>query len=138
MFTQMRFLLQTHRALRNRESHDRERMPERLDMTAADALRIATLGGAECYRLAARTGSLAPGKAADVVLIRRTDLNMAAIRDPVAAVVLHAGVANVDTVIVDGVLLKRGGRLLYRELARRMTELEASSARLYAKMRGPG
>lgn len=134
MFTQMRFLLQTHRALTNKESHDRERMPERLDMTAADVLRIATLGGAECYGLADRIGSLRVGKAADVILIRRSDLNMAAVRDPVAAVVTQASVANVDTVIVDGAILKRGGKLLYRELPRRVRELEASSARIYGRM----
>ncbi|MBV8912644.1 MAG: amidohydrolase family protein [Acetobacteraceae bacterium] len=135
MFTQMRFLLQTQRALANKAAHDRERMPERLEMTAHDVLRIATLGGAECYGLAGRTGSLRVGKAADLVLIRRTDLNLAAIRDPVAAVVLHAGVANVDTVIVGGVVQKRGGRLAYRDLSRRIAELEASSARIYGKMR---
>ena len=136
MFTQMRFLLQTHRALANKESHDRERMPERLDMTAAEVLRIATLGGAQSSGLAARVGSLAPGKAADVVLIRRTDLNMAAARDPIAAVVAHAGVANVDTVIVGGAILKRGGQMQYRELGRRIGELEASSGRLHAKLEG--
>ena len=109
-------------------------MPERLDMAAAEVLRIATLGGAQCCGLAARVGSLAPGKAADVVLIRRTDLNMVAARDPVAAVVAHASVANVDTVIVGGAVLKRGGQLQYRELGRRMGELEASSERLNAKL----
>lgn len=135
MFTQMRFLLQTHRALTNKESHDHERMPDHLDMMATDALHIATLGGARCYGLENRTGSLCPGKAADVVLIRRSDINLAATRDPIAAVVLHAGTQNVDTVIVGGNILKRNGRLTHRDLPRRLTELQASSDRLHGSLK---
>ncbi len=131
MFTQMRFLLQTDRALTNKTYHDQEAMPPHLAFTAADVLRIATLDGARCCGLEKDIGSLAPGKAADLILLRRDDLNMAAARDPVAAVVLHAGVQNVDTVIVDGTILKRDGRLLHRDLARDMARLRASSDRLH-------
>ncbi len=134
MFTQMRFLLQTHRALANKVFHDRETMPPRLDLTAEDVLRIATIEGARCHGLDGRIGSLAPGKEADLILLRRSDLNLAAARDPVAAIVLHAGVANVDTVIVGGEVLKRDGRLLRHDLARRVGELAASSARLHFRL----
>jgi 5-methylthioadenosine/S-adenosylhomocysteine deaminase len=132
MFTQMRFLLQTHRALTNDVLHRQERMPERLDMSAREVLEIATLKGAECFGLGRRTGSIAPGKAADIVLIRRTDPNLCAIADPIAAVVLHATVANVDTVLVDGTILKRGGHLVRPDLPQRRSELERSSEKLRA------
>jgi 5-methylthioadenosine/S-adenosylhomocysteine deaminase len=52
--------------------------------------------------------------------------------DPIAAIVLHAGVANVDTVIVGGNIVKQNGKLAYGELPRRLTELEHSSERLHA------
>jgi 5-methylthioadenosine/S-adenosylhomocysteine deaminase len=130
MFTQMRFLLQTHRALANDVLHRQERMPERLDMTAREVLEIATLRGAECFGLGNRVGSITPGKAADIVLLRRTDLNLCAIADPVAAVVLHATVANVDTVLINGAFVKRNGRLTRLDLQQRRRELEASSRKL--------
>ena len=132
LFTQMRFLVQTERALRNDGFHSREEMPDRLELTAYDALEIATIGGARSCGLEHRIGSLAPGKEADVVLLRRSDINMVAARDPVAAVVFHAGVENVDTVIVGGDILKHKGRLAYGDLARKAADLQRSSDRLHA------
>ena len=67
-----------------------------------------------------------------VVLLRRNDINMRAASDPIAAIVLHAGVANVDTVIVGGNIVKQNGKLTYGELPRRLAELERSSERLHA------
>jgi 5-methylthioadenosine/S-adenosylhomocysteine deaminase len=135
MFTQLRVLLQTQRALMNDVFHRREQMPDRLSMSAHDALQIATVKGAQCFGLADKIGSLTPGKQADVVLLRKSDINLSSARDPIAAIVLHAGVANVDTVIIGGEFVKRDGRLSYRELPRRLAELERSSARLYASLR---
>jgi cytosine/adenosine deaminase-related metal-dependent hydrolase len=132
MFTQMRFLIQTQRALANDEFHRREVMPDKLAITVADALELATIRGARCFGLDHRIGSLAPGKDADVVLLRRSDINMRAASDPIAAIVLHAGVANVDTVIVGGNIVKQNGKLAYGELPRRLAELERSSERLHA------
>jgi len=132
MFTQMRFLIQTQRALANETFHKRETMPDRLTMTVRQVLELATIKSAQCIGLDRRIGSLTPGKQADVVLLRRSDINMRAVVDPVAAIVLHANVANVDTVIISGNIVKENGRLTYRELSRRLTELERSSERLYA------
>jgi cytosine/adenosine deaminase-related metal-dependent hydrolase len=131
MFTQMRFLLQTDRALKNDAAHKREQMPEKLDLTVKDALELATIKGAAAFGLDHRIGSLRPGKAADVILLRKTDINMLAARDPIAAIVLHAGTQNVDTVIVGGEFLKRDGRLTYTDIRRKAADLEASSERLY-------
>lgn len=47
--------------------------------------------------------------------------------DPVASIVLHAGAANVDTVLVAGQVAKLDGKLLYRDLARRKAEFAESS-----------
>jgi 5-methylthioadenosine/S-adenosylhomocysteine deaminase len=135
MFTQMRFLLQTHRALTNDRFHKRNAMPDTLDLSVHDVLQFATIKGAHCFGLDNRIGSLTPGKQADIVLLRRSDINMRGARDPIAAIVLHAGVANVDTVLVGGQVLKQHGKLTYRELPRRLTELERSSERLARAMR---
>jgi len=75
------------------------------------ALEMATIAGARALGLGDVTGSLTPGKRADVVLVRTDALNVAPVVDPAVAIVHAASPANVDTVIVDGRVLKRAGRL---------------------------
>jgi cytosine/adenosine deaminase-related metal-dependent hydrolase len=53
------------------------------------------------------TGSLTPGKRADVILVRTTDLNTAPIANIEATIVQSATPANVNTVIADGRIIKR-------------------------------
>jgi 5-methylthioadenosine/S-adenosylhomocysteine deaminase len=87
---------------------------DRLDgrsVSARDVLHWATLQGARATGLERRTGSLTPGKAADIVLIRGTDVNLAPVSAPADAIVLAAHPGNVDTVLVAGRVLKRAGRL---------------------------
>jgi cytosine/adenosine deaminase-related metal-dependent hydrolase len=57
-------------------------------MTAAQALELATLGGARLLGREAEIGSLEPGKLADIALWRLDTLPHAGIADPVAALVL--------------------------------------------------
>jgi cytosine/adenosine deaminase-related metal-dependent hydrolase len=89
-------------------------------------LELATIEGAKQLGLDSRTGSLVPGKRADLILVRTTDANIAPVfDDPVRAVVLSATVSNVDTVMVDGRILRQGGKFTSvdtGELAREATE----------------
>jgi len=73
-------------------------------------------------------GSITPGKRADLILLDPGALNMALAgdTDPYALIVYSATPANVDTVIVDGVVVKRGGRLLGVDIPRVMKEARAS------------
>ena len=52
------------------------------------------------------------GKRADIILIRGNDINIAPVADIEASVVQSATPANVDTVLVDGRIVKRGGKLV--------------------------
>ncbi|MFF0156906.1 amidohydrolase family protein [Streptomyces sp. NPDC005263] len=98
-------------------------------LTAADILRMATLDGAAALGLADRTGSLRPGKQADVILLRLDDINMlTAERDPIAAVVTAAQPHNVDTVLVAGQIVKAAGRLVHADLGQAAEALRATSA----------
>jgi cytosine/adenosine deaminase-related metal-dependent hydrolase len=81
-------------------------------ITLQQCLEMATIDGARALGLGAVTGSLTPGKRADVILVRTTDLNMVPAADPHVALVCSGTVANVDTVIVDGRVLKRDGRII--------------------------
>ena len=98
-------------------------------LTAADMLTMATLDGAHVAGLEDRVGSLTPGKQADVVVIDGTAPGTAPVIDPVATVVLSADTANVDTVIIGGVIKKRGGTLTGDWDSAR-AKVEASSAYL--------
>jgi 5-methylthioadenosine/S-adenosylhomocysteine deaminase len=80
-------------------------------------LQMATINGAQALGLGGITGSLTPGKRADIILVRTTDLNMVPSGNPQAALVCSGTVANVDTVIADGRILKRGGQILVGDVA---------------------
>jgi 5-methylthioadenosine/S-adenosylhomocysteine deaminase len=88
-------------------------------MQPREAIQLATRGGARVLGLDGLTGSLTPGKRADVILVRTDQINMlpAPGNDPSFQLVQSAQPANVDTVIVDGRILKRGGRLLHVDVA---------------------
>jgi cytosine/adenosine deaminase-related metal-dependent hydrolase len=79
-----------------------------------------------------RIGTLAPGKKADIVMLRSNDVNMVPVWDPVYSIVEIAGAGNVDTVIVDGELRKKDGRLTFPAdvLQSRIAELTESGARI--------
>ena len=61
--------------------------------------------------IADRTGSLTPGKKADIVIIDGSAVNVAPIIDPVGAVVCAADISNVKTVLIDGEVVKEDFRL---------------------------
>ena len=68
-------------------------------------LELATIDGARLLGLADKIGSLTPGKRADLILIRTTDINIAPVGDPYYSIVFSGQPANVDTVVVDGRIL---------------------------------
>jgi cytosine/adenosine deaminase-related metal-dependent hydrolase len=72
-------------------------------------LRLATIDGATQLGLGDVTGSLTPGKRADLILVRTDTANTVSGPDPVSTVVRCARPSDVDTVICDGRILKRDG-----------------------------
>lgn len=111
MFAQMRLLLQSERGFDNEQRADAPRV---LDLSTRDVLALATIEGARAAGLDGVTGSLTPGKQADIVLTRTDSPHMAGVCDPVAALVLYAAPSDVDSVLVGGDLLKVGGQLVGR------------------------
>ena len=86
------------------------RMGAKFKLTTKRLVELATIDGARDLGFADLTGSLTPGKRADLILIRTTDINMAPVGDPYDALVQLAQPANVDTVVVDGRILRRNNR----------------------------
>jgi len=134
MFTQMRSAFGTERARVNAICWEADTgIPENM-LTARRMLQMATVDGAHVAGVEDRTGSLTPGKKADVVVIDAGAINMAPVFDPVAAVTLSADVSNVDTVIVDGLVRKRDGKLL-ADVGRARQLVEASRDHLVEQAR---
>ena len=114
-FTQMHAIFASERARRHATSWDEDLdgtlpTPDLID--SRDVLRWATLDGAKVAGVADRTGSITPGKKADLVIIDTKAVNVAPVIDPVAAVVCAADISNVRTVIIDGVTRKDDFRLV--------------------------
>jgi 5-methylthioadenosine/S-adenosylhomocysteine deaminase len=61
-------------------------------------------------------GSLAPGKQADIVLLKVNAINTAPMVDPVGTIVVFADTSNVDSVFVAGRTVKRNGELVDADL----------------------
>ncbi|MEI6171692.1 MAG: 8-oxoguanine deaminase [bacterium] len=95
-------------------------------LSARQALRMATMGGASVLRRDDEIGSIEPGKAADLIAFDLSDIVFAgAVADPVAAVV-HCAADRVAFSMVNGEWRVRGGRLVsdtVEELVVRHNEL---------------
>ena len=131
MLTQARVALGIQRSLDNvahREAHGT--IPPTSTIAVREALSWVTIEGARMLKQQDRIGSLAPGKQADLVLIRATDLNMQPVHDPVASVVFQASLANIDSVMVAGRWKKRSGRLVGVQLEKPLAELAASGRKI--------
>ena len=126
MFTQMRFLFASDRLISHEAAFAAESQEEPKLLTCREVLEFATIEGARVCGLADRTGSLTPGKQADVVVLRCDHSNTYPIIDPVSTVVLQADTRNIELVFVAGEILKRDGKLVHCDL-RRARDLAASS-----------
>jgi 5-methylthioadenosine/S-adenosylhomocysteine deaminase len=101
-------------------------------LTTRDVLRYATMNGAKGLRLDSKTGSLTPGKEADIIILDAESLNVAPLNHVPNAVVSLMDRTNVETVIVAGKVRKWKGRLLGVDLRRLRNQLEDSRDWLFA------
>ncbi|MBI9075950.1 MAG: amidohydrolase [Desulfatibacillum sp.] len=101
MFREMSLTAKIHKAL----SLD----PTELD--ASTAIALASRMAAEAIGLGAITGSLEPGKKADLIILDTNAPNMTPLYHPESAVVYAASTDNVRQVFVEGKCLVRDGRL---------------------------
>jgi len=101
MFTEMRTAALLQKALHGPEV-----------LTANRVLRMATFDGAKAMGLDGEIGSLEAGKRADVTIVRLGGLHATPAADIVSALVYSAQASDVDSVIIDGQLVMRDGKLL--------------------------
>jgi 5-methylthioadenosine/S-adenosylhomocysteine deaminase len=99
-------------------------------------IEMATINGARALGLDAVTGSLTPGKRADLIMLNTRDLNIAPVVDLESTIVRSATPANIDTVMIDGRILKRHRELVAFDVARVVQEAEQSSREVRARAGG--
>jgi len=101
-------------------------------LRARDVLEFATVDGARACGLAARTGSITPGKDADLILLRADDPTVFPANNPAGTIVAAGHPGLVDTVLVAGRVVKRDGVLVDVDLAALRTRLLESRNRIAA------
>jgi 5-methylthioadenosine/S-adenosylhomocysteine deaminase len=87
-------------------------------LPAADALELATLGGARVLGIADQVGSLVPGKQADLTVISLADSPFDPVEDPVIAAVLGGSPDRVTATLVAGELRYAKGTSRWPDLTR--------------------
>ncbi|TFZ04991.1 amidohydrolase family protein [Ramlibacter rhizophilus] len=101
-----------------------------------DALYWATMGGAKAFGLDRKTGSITPGKQADLIMFDTRTMNLfpgGAGGNPAHLVVMYAETSDIENVLVAGRFAKRAGRLTFdaQRLERLSEELLHSRLRLF-------
>ncbi|WP_405738946.1 amidohydrolase family protein [Streptomyces sp. NBC_01525] len=101
-------------------------------LRSRDLLDFATTDAAASCGLADRTGSITPGKDADIILLRTDDLTVFPVTDPAGTIVSAGRPGLVDAVLVAGRVVKRDGVLVDVDLPALRTHLLASRDRIAA------
>jgi len=110
MFAQMRQTISLqHATVFDRKLRGKGSLP-RL-MSTRDVVRAATVEGARVAGLRGVTGSLEPGMAADVIVLRTDRPNIWPVNDPIGAVVWGMDTSNIDRVVVGGRTIVADGTL---------------------------
>jgi 5-methylthioadenosine/S-adenosylhomocysteine deaminase len=78
----------------------------------SDLLEFVTIAGAQATAMESKIGSLTPGKQADIILLNAKHINVMPVNDMRSAVALNMDGRNVDTVVIAGRTMKRGGKLI--------------------------
>jgi len=131
MFGAMRLTMATQRNIDNLAALGRgEKLPDSATITCREALEWVTVNGARMMGMENSIGSVAIGKQADLILLRRGDLNMFPVTNVISSVVRQATAGNVDTVMVAGRIVKRDGKLLFADLAEKKNALLESGRRI--------
>lgn len=98
--------------MRGTYSIEKMRKPD-TTLNARRLLQLATIDGARGLGLESVTGSLVPGKRADLLVIDTNDVNLAPCANPVEQIVMAARPDNVEYVVVDGRVLVDHGRFTH-------------------------
>ncbi|KAJ7905181.1 hypothetical protein B0H13DRAFT_2023270, partial [Mycena leptocephala] len=108
---QMRMWLQSTRLGLYQETLDRFKIPSNTPMTVRQAFLLGTRNGGLALKRP-DLGVLREGAIADVLVFSTDAIGLVGWSDPVAAIVLHSNVADIEDIYVGGQVVKQGGKLV--------------------------
>jgi cytosine/adenosine deaminase-related metal-dependent hydrolase len=119
LFCAMRSTMGADRSREHLEAHAKGDTVTNHHLRAEEVVDWSTRGGAKALGMDSLIGSLEPGKKADVVLVKNDESPvMFPILHPYGHVAFQAQRADVHTVIVNGKVVKRDGKLVGIDLGR--------------------
>jgi cytosine/adenosine deaminase-related metal-dependent hydrolase len=130
LLTQMRLGLGIKRWADTEEQNARGENPLQVSTTSLEALAWGTTNGADAIGMGDRLGRLAPGTRADLIVVGGEHAGQHPVLDPAATLVFQTRPGDVRTVLVDGRVVKRDGRLVDVDLAALGAQADASAARV--------
>jgi 5-methylthioadenosine/S-adenosylhomocysteine deaminase len=135
LFSAMRATLGADRSREHMEAHSRAETVTHVHLRAEQVVDWATRGGSKALGMDSLVGSLEAGKKADVVLLKNDDSPvMFPILQPYGHVAFQAQRGDVDTVVINGRVVKRGGRLVGVDLVAARRKVEATIEHLIGAM----
>ncbi|QKX61160.1 uncharacterized protein TRUGW13939_08307 [Talaromyces rugulosus] len=129
MLASMRLLMQAERGKRNLEVQGKS-VPYNILPKSEEALYMATMGGAKSIGLDNLVGSITPGKRADLIITRCDGMNTVPIIKPIGTLMYNAHIGNIDTVIINGNIMKRDGKVLNVDWPKLRQDVRERSARM--------
>jgi 5-methylthioadenosine/S-adenosylhomocysteine deaminase len=130
IFSEMRLGLAAERSRSNAPALARGEQVPTVALHQRDMMRLATIDGARVWNMEHEIGSLTPGKQADVTVIDMRSPHLDGYGDSIATIVLGAGPADVETVIVGGDVVKRHGQLVGEHVDKARELMLASRERI--------
>ncbi len=125
LFGEMHALFgQQRAAMRYRRFRGEAGVPRPISVEAV--LKAATVNGARAAGLASEIGTLTPGKQADIIMVRTDDVAVFPVTNAIGTIVQAVERSNVDTVMVQGEIRKRVGKLVDVDVAKLHAEVNAS------------
>ena len=135
LFSAMRTTIGADRSRQHFEAQRDDETITHLDLRCEEVFHWATRGGAVALGLDSKIGSLEVGKKADIVLLKNDQSPvMFPILNPYGHVVMQAQRGDVDTVVIDGNLVKHEHRLLGVDLGHARTVVEETVAFLESEL----
>ncbi len=130
MGSQMRIGMQLQRMFDNQAILEGNEEVGSVSITARDTLEMATIEGAKALGMEDEIGTLTPGKRADIITIDATDFMTAPSHSPIQTAVFQSDPSHIDTVLVDGDVVKRDGELTNPKVTEEFDRFVASGERL--------
>tara|TARA_Y100000590_G_scaffold470759_1_gene669575 strand:+ start:13737 stop:15083 length:1347 start_codon:yes stop_codon:yes gene_type:complete len=131
MINVIRFALQAVRHDYTLNSYaEYNKPPDKMTVTTHQAFKWATIDAAKILGIDNLVGSLTPGKKADIIMFNTKKINFVPMHDPISSILFHSHPEDIETVIINGKIIKKNGDLLVRDINKHLNLLAESGSRI--------